>query len=259
MDLRIQGTRKHDRKAFMINTLIQNLNLGNINIQDIIIRVFVICISLSFHEMAHAWRAYKLGDDTAQRAGRLTMNPLAHLDPIGTIMMIFARVGWAKPVPINPNLFTRSKTMKRGIIEVSLCGPLSNLLLAVVSYLLYNLSFLAQVLFFGNVQVYSAINPVIQVLMTLFYALYYTNIFLAIFNLLPVPPLDGFKIFGSLLPGKWYYKLMDYERYIGLAFLAIVIFAGSAFGTVLQTVSIPFQFVIEKPIDFLFDSILKLL
>ena len=242
----------------MINTLIQNLNLQNINIQDIIIRVFVICISLSFHEMCHGWWAYRLGDDTAQRAGRLTMNPLAHLDPIGTIMMIFAKVGWAKPVPINPNLFTRSKTMKRGIVEVSLAGPISNLLLAVVSYLLYNLAFLAQLAFFGKAQVFSSINPVIQVLMSLFYALYYTNIFLAIFNLLPIPPLDGFKIFGSLLPGKWYFKLMDYERYIGLVFLALVFFAGTAIGTVLETLSFPIRYIIETPLDFLFNMLFKL-
>lgn len=242
----------------MFNTLLQNMNLQNIDIQGILIRVFVICISLSFHEMAHAWRAYKLGDDTAQKAGRLTMNPLKHLDLVGTIMMIVARVGWAKPVPINPVLFTRAKTMKRGIIEVSVIGPLSNLLLAVVTYIFYNLTFLAQLMFFGNVQDFSLLNPVIQVLMNLFNAMYITNIFLAIFNLLPIPPLDGFGVFGAMLPGKLYYKLMDYERYIGFVFIAIIIFAGSAFGTVLETISIPFRFIIETPLNLLFDQLFKL-
>ena len=242
----------------MFNSLLQNLNLQNIDIQGILIRVFVICISLSFHEMAHAWRAYKLGDDTAQRAGRLTMNPLKHLDPVGTIMMVVARVGWAKPVPINPVLFTKAKTMKRGIVEVSVIGPLSNLLLAVVSYLLYNLTFLSQLMLFGNAQDFSLLNPVIQVLMNLFNALYITNIFLAIFNLLPIPPLDGFGVFGALLPGRLYYKLMEYERYIGLAFIAIIIFAGGAFGTILQTISIPFRFIIETPLDFLFNLLFNL-
>ena len=242
----------------MFNTLFQNLNLQNFNIQGILIRVFVICISLSFHEMAHAWRAHRLGDDTAQKAGRLTMNPLKHLDPVGTIMMAIGPVGWAKPVPINPVLFTRAKTMKRGIIEVSVMGPLSNILLAVVSYIIYNLVFLAQLVFFGSVQEFSLFHPVIQVLMTLFNSMYVTNLFLALFNLLPVPPLDGFKFFGALLPNRIYYKLMDYERYIGLAFIAIIIFAGSAFGTVLQTISIPFRFIIETPLNFLFDQIFKL-
>jgi Zn-dependent protease len=242
----------------MFSTLLQNLNLQNIDIQGIIIRVFVVCISLSFHEMCHAWRAYKLGDDTAQLAGRLTMNPLKHLDPIGTIMMIVARVGWAKPVPINPVLFTRAKTMKRGIVEVSLAGPLSNLFLAVVSYFLLQTANLVQILGFGAVTSANSINPVIDVLETLFVYLYISNIYLAIFNLLPVPPLDGFKVFGSMLPGKWYYKLMDYERYIGLVFLAIIFFAGSVFGSVLRVVATPFQFIIEKPINFLFDSIFKL-
>ena len=242
----------------MFNTLLQNLNLQNIDIQGIIIRVFVVCISLSFHEMCHAWRAYKLGDDTAQRAGRLTMNPLKHLDPIGTIMMIVARVGWAKPVPINPVLFTRAKTMKRGIVEVSLAGPLSNLFLAIVSYFLLQTANLVQILGFGTVTAINTVNPVIDVLETLFIYLYISNIYLAIFNLLPVPPLDGFKIFGAMLPGKWYYKLMDYERYIGLVFLAIIFFAGSVFGSILSVVATPFQFIIEKPINFLFDSIFKL-
>ncbi len=242
----------------MFNSLLQNLNLQNIDIQGILIRVFVICVSLSFHEMAHAWRAYKLGDDTAQRAGRLTMNPLKHLDPVGTIMMVVARVGWAKPVPINPVLFTKAKTMKRGIVEVSVIGPLSNLFLAVVSYILYNMTFLSQLMFFGNAQDFSLLNPVIQVLMSLFNALYITNIFLAIFNLLPVPPLDGFGVFGALLPGSLYYKLMEYERYVGLVFIAIIIFAGGAFGTILQTISIPFRFIIETPLNFLFNMLFNL-
>lgn len=243
----------------MFNTLIQNLNLQNIDIQSIIIRVFVICISLSFHELAHGWRAYKLGDDTAQRAGRLTMNPLAHLDPIGTLMMIFAKVGWAKPVPINPILFTRAKTMKRGIVEVSLAGPLSNMLLAVVSYFLLQLTNLVQIMALGPVTLVNPVNPVVDVLEILFYSMYISNIFLALFNLLPVPPLDGFKIFGSLLPNNLYYKLMNYERYIGLVFLGIIFFAGSAFGIILQTVSIPFRFIIETPIDFIFNTIFKIL
>lgn len=242
----------------MFNTLLQNLNLQNIDIQGILILVFVICISLSFHEMSHAWRAYKLGDDTAQKAGRLTMNPLKHLTVVGTLMMVIAHVGWAKPTPINPVLFTRAKTMKRGIIEVSLAGPLSNLLLAVVSYIIYNLVYMAQLAFFGKVQDFTLLNPVVQVLMTLFNTMYIYNIFLAIFNLLPVPPLDGFKIFGSLLPNKLYYKMMDYEQYIGLGFIAIIIFAGSAFGTILQTLSIPFKFIIETPLNFLFDQLFKL-
>ena len=242
----------------MFNTILQNLNLQNFNIQSILIRVFVICISLSFHEMAHAWRAYKLGDDTAQKAGRLTMNPLKHLEILGTIMMIIGPVGWAKPTPINPVLFTRAKTMKRGIIEVSLAGPLSSLLLAVIAYIIYNLVYLVQLAFFGQVQDFSLLNPVIQVLMTLFNAMYITNVFLALFNLLPIPPLDGFKVFGSLLPNQIYYKVMDYEQYIGLAFIALIIFAGGAFGAILQTIAIPFRFIIETPLNFLFDQLFKL-
>jgi len=241
----------------MLDSLMQNFQ--NIDIQGIVILVFAACISLSFHEMSHAWRAYKLGDDTAQRAGRLTMNPLAHLDPFGTLMIIFARVGWAKPVPMNPVLFTRAKTMKRGIVEVSLAGPLSNMLLAVISYFLLRITELIYILIYGTTQIANPTSPVITIFVSLFSLMYILNINLALFNLLPVPPLDGFKIFGSMLPNNLYYKLMDYERYIGIVFLLIVIFSGGAIGLILQTISIPFKFIIETPLDFIFNSIYKLL
>lgn len=237
--------------------MLQNIldNLGFSSIQDVLIWVFVLCISLSFHEMAHAWQADRLGDDTARRAGRLSLNPLVHLDPIGTIMMFIAHVGWAKPVPINPVLFKRSKTMKRGIVEVSLAGPLSNLLLSVVSFILYDVAWLVQVLAFQST---TTMNPVIDVLMTLFGTLFRANIYLAIFNLLPFPPLDGYKIFGSLLPNHLYYKIMDYERYIGIALLVLIYFAGSVFGIILNAVATPFIYIISTPIDLLFNFIISL-
>ncbi|MHB8963323.1 MAG: site-2 protease family protein [Saccharofermentanales bacterium] len=238
----------------MIQNLLDNLNIGSFDIVEMLIRVFVIVISLSIHEASHAYRAYKLGDDTAQRAGRLTLNPLAHLDPLGTLMMFIARVGWAKPVPINPLLFTRAKTMKRGIVEVSLAGPVSNLILSFAAYFILNTIIMINAL----VTVGAGMGSVVYVFALLFQTMFQLNVFLAIFNLLPIPPLDGYKIFGSLLPNHLYYKLMDYERYIGIAFLAIIFFAGRIFSTVLYTVAAPFFFVIQKPVDLLFALLTRL-
>jgi hypothetical protein len=117
--------------AFALNPFVLNMinSLARFDIQGILVTVLVLTISLSFHEMAHAWAAYKLGDDTAALQGRLTMNPLAHLDPIGTLMFIFAGIGWAKPVPVNPARFTRNISIQRGTMLVSLAGPTGNLIL----------------------------------------------------------------------------------------------------------------------------------
>lgn len=218
--------------------------------QAFLITILVLCVSLSFHEMAHAWAANKMGDDTAALQGRLTMNPLAHLDPIGSLLFIIGGIGWAKPVPINPNRFTRSKSMKQGIVLTSLAGPASNLLLSVVSvilvYIIYTIS-LAM----------NADNVVTNILQALFVRFYQANIILAVFNLLPVPPLDGYKIFGALLPGKIYYKIMSYERYIGMAFLLLVLFGRGVLSVVLNAIVVPFNYVIFNPIQWLFELIWK--
>ncbi len=227
----------------MFENILSRLGGGSFDIVEFLTRIFVIIFSLSVHEFAHAYWARRLGDDTAERAGRLTLNPLAHLDPLGTLMMVFARVGWAKPVPINPVQFTRAKTMKRGILEVSLAGPVSNLILSFISYFIRTLLIFAfPSVFLGKYYI------VISILETLFIL----NIFLAVFNLLPVPPLDGFKIFGTLLPDRLYYKLMSYERYIGLVFIALVIFGGGIFGLVINALASPIITAISYPINLLF-------
>lgn len=120
--------------------------LGNFNLTDFLITILVLAVSLSFHEFAHGWAAFRLGDDTAARMGRLSMNPLVHLDPIGSIAFILGGIGWARPVPINPGRFTRARTIKRGIMLTSLAGPSANLILAFASalslYLLLTLVYL---------------------------------------------------------------------------------------------------------------------
>lgn len=205
-------------------------------------------MSLSFHEFSHGWAANRLGDDTAARMGRLSMNPLVHLDPIGSIAFIIGGIGWAKPVPINPGRFTRASTIKRGIMLTSLAGPSANLLLASVSalslYLLLTLIYLT-----------AWTGSVVTVMLQLLNRMYFANIILAVFNLLPIPPLDGFKIFGSLLPSSLYYWLMGVERYIGMVFLLIVLFARGLLSQVLSVVAWPFNQAILRPLEWLFGWI----
>jgi Zn-dependent protease len=158
-------------------------------------------ISLPVHEFSHAFAAYKLGDDTAKKMGRLTLNPIKHLDPMGAILMIFTGFGWAKPVPINPNNFKNRKT---GFALSALAGPVSNLILAYLSIVILRALSLSPTRIPGLFLFYLAI----------------LNIGLGVFNLLPFPPLDGSRIFSLILPEKQYFKIMKYE---GVFFLALFI------------------------------------
>ncbi len=219
---------------------------------SLLITVFVLCLSLSFHEFSHAWVANRLGDDTAALQGRLTLNPLRHLDPVGSLLFLIGGIGWARPVPVNPARFSRNVTMKSGMMRVSLAGPVSNLVLATVSCILY---FIVLTI----LQITQDTGSIAVFFLKLTVQMYSSNLVLAVFNLLPVPPLDGSKVFGSLLPNSVYYKVMQYERYIGMAFLVLVLFGRGFLGTLLGYVRIPFDYVIFKPINFLFEQLWKLL
>lgn len=171
-------------------------------------------IALTVHEFSHAYAAYKMGDDTAKNFGRLTLNPIKHIDPIGAICMIFLHVGWAKPVPINMRNF---KNPRKGFAITAAAGPLSNLILAFVSALLY-LLFYALV---RDVRTDSdfVFNLIINTL--IFLSVFHSiNIGLAIFNLLPIPPLDGSRLLGLVLPEKIYYTILKYEQKIYYGVLA---------------------------------------
>ncbi|HWQ50436.1 MAG TPA: site-2 protease family protein [Terriglobales bacterium] len=168
-------------------------------LQNALYLVPVALLSLSFHEFAHGWAAYKLGDPTAKEAGRLTLNPLAHLDILGTIAMLLLRFGWAKPVPVNPMYF---KNRKRDSAITAAAGPLSNLLLAFVCLFLFYV-----VVFFVP---YGKPNDILQKFLIIMVSL---NVGLAVFNLLPISPLDGSKILYAVLPNSTYFKIMRYEKY----------------------------------------------
>ena len=166
----------------------------------------LLLMSIVIHEVSHGLAAYALGDPTAKRAGRLTLNPLKHLDPFGTLLMLFAPIGFAKPVPINPYYMRRPKL---GMALTALAGPISNLLLAFVGLFVY-------------VGFYSVFGEFVRSAVAYFIML---NVTLAVFNLIPFPPLDGSKIMFSVLPERAYFGYMKYERY-GIIILYILVFLG---------------------------------
>lgn len=161
-----------------------------------------IVIASTVHEYFHAWIAFKLGDPTAKAEGRLTLNPLAHIDPIGAIMMVLFRFGWSKPVPINEYNF---ENRRRGKALTALAGPVSNILLAAFSGILYQL-----------LSDYYLIAFFLQVFATI-------NISLAVFNIIPIPPLDGHKIVNWFLPKKWSYWWEELEKYSWVLILLLLI------------------------------------
>ena len=164
----------------------------------------ILLFCLPVHELAHAFVAYKLGDNTARFKGRLTLNPAAHLSLVGTLMMLIVGVGYAKPVPINPLNF---KNRKWGMAISSLAGPLSNFLMAWIFMLLYKV-----VAYFGNNEAFAYFFQLLAVV----------NAGLMVFNLLPVPPLDGSRIITLVLPERTYFKIMRYEQYIWIAVMVAV-------------------------------------
>lgn len=167
-----------------------------------LIRLPALLIAIVCHEFAHGYVAYKLGDNTAKNRGRLTLNPLKHLDPIGFLLLFTLGFGWAKPVPINPLYF---KDRKLGTILVSIAGPLTNFALAILTALLITL------LKINNDLILSFVLPI-----------FLYNIALGVFNLIPLPPLDGSKILASLLPNKYEYLFYKYERYLYIILIVLI-------------------------------------
>lgn len=174
-----------------------------------LLRAAVMLITIPFHESAHALVSWKLGDPTAKNAGRLSMNPARHFDPLGALCMVIGGVGWAKPVGINPRNF---KNPKHGMAISAAAGPISNLLLAYVCTVLY------------KTLVYATWGRLPELLAAFLWYMISMNISLAVFNLIPVPPFDGSRIVLLFLPEKYYFRIMRYERYIMAAVLALVLF-----------------------------------
>jgi len=188
--------------VFLLNGL-----LSPYQVVQYLLRAVVVLIAIPFHEAAHALVSHWLGDDTAVRAGRLSLNPIRHFDPLGALCMLVGGVGWAKPVGVNPRNY---KNPKVGMAISAAAGPVSNLLLAWASMILY------------KIVIYSGLAAQLPELMLFFYDMVAMNLSLAVFNLIPIPPFDGSRIFLLFLPRRLYFKAMQYERQIMLAVLLCV-------------------------------------
>ena len=216
-------------------------NFDKVDLMLLLMRIPIILIALSFHEMSHGYVAEKLGDNTARWNGRITMNPIKHFDLIGTLSMLFLGIGWAKPVPINTRNF---KNPKKGMAITGLAGPVANLILGFLGAILLHLS---DLIFSFTSDNQSLINLGFIIYLFL-YTFMYLNIYLAVFNLLPIPPFDGSRIFYSILPTKWYFAVMKYERAIMIAIIFLA-FSG--------TLSLPIEFIADK-IMWFFDFVVGL-
>lgn len=188
---------------------------------EIGVHLIIIFMILPIHEFAHAFVAYKLGDMTAYYKGRLTINPLAHIDPIGALCLLLTGYGWAKPVPINPVKF---KKYRSGIALTALAGPLSNLLVGFIGMIAYRVVISIPYSIETLIQFGSQEGALYYVLLFLQYFII-INIGLAIFNLIPIPPLDGSKILSYFTPASFDYKISQYQQYIYIGFL-VVMFSG---------------------------------
>lgn len=189
-----------------------------LDIATLISRAIVLLVAFTIHELAHAYTADYLGDPTPRRQGRITLNPLAHLDPFGTIMLLISGFGWAKPVMVNP--LNMRGNYRTSMAIVALAGPLSNIVMAVLFAIPFRL---------GLMQASMGSGGVIPSMGSLFTQFVFINVVLALFNLIPVPPLDGYKILQGILPAEMAYQLRPLEQY-GFLILILLIFLLPNFG-----------------------------
>lgn len=195
---------------------------GGLSFAEIIIYIIsslaVIFITMPIHEFAHGFVATRLGDPTPRWQGRLTLNPLAHIDYMGAAAILLFGIGWARPVSVNPRYF---KNPKRGMAITAIAGPVANVLLAFMFMLLYGVLGTIMKLI-SNVIVIDGLAVFITYVMFFFTYVAQISIYLAVFNLIPVPPFDGSRILFSFLPEKYYFKMMQYERYIVIGLFALL-------------------------------------
>lgn len=214
------------------------------NITSFIILLPVRLIAIIGHELGHAWVSTKLGDPTPRREGRLTFNPLAHLDLYGTLLMLLTGFGWAKPVMINPMYY---KDRKKGTALVSLAGPLSNLIMAIIGMLIYAITIVLHIKT-------GMVASVFKIIANIAYMFIYTNLCFMVFNLIPIPPLDGSKVLGMFLPDRAYYTMLQYERWSMM--LIMVLSLTGAFNMIIGAgVNAVFN-LIAAPVEHLINFIL---
>jgi Zn-dependent protease len=195
-------------------------------VQNALVVFPILLLSLTVHEFAHAWSARRLGDDTAERAGRYSLNPLVHADPIGSVLLPIMGVpfGWAKPVPVNPARFRRGVRMGTGMMWTALAGPVSNMALAVTATVAFALTVRLAPTTFDR---HAFLLPLFQTTIGM-------NIGLAVFNLIPIPPLDGSRVVEAFLPSRWRPQWEAFTRIGFFVLLALVFLGRPLLGALMQ-------------------------
>ena len=214
---------------FVITNIVQNISNENF-LLNLVLTLPAILIAITFHEYAHAYAAVKLGDDTPRNQGRLTLNPMAHLDPFGAVLLVFAGFGWGKPVEVNPRNYNTNMSMSKADAIVSFAGPAMNFLLAIIFMIIFYAIY--------------AINPsfglttVGQVVLSLLQITVMINLGLGIFNLIPLPPLDGSKILNHFLSynAREWFAEHEYYFYIGFLLLWITGLAGIVISPIISLI-----------------------
>ena len=216
----------------------------NINLATFVSRAITLIIAFTIHEFAHAWAADRFGDSTPRINGRLTLNPLSHLDPIGSLMLLLVGFGWAKPVPVNP--YTLRSHSRSALMWVALAGPLSNFILALLSGIPFQAGLLSWSDVYASLSTQRALFPTPAGFLFDFMTI---NLVLALFNLIPIPPLDGDKIADFFMPDSWRRATAQIRPY-GPMILILVFMVGPSFGVDLL------GWIVRKPLFFLVNVLI---